>query len=354
MRTKTRVDTLNFDDLYNNIRVFEFDVKGSTRSSSSIQNVAFVSSNNTSSTNEVSTGYGVSTFFSHNLQKEGSSSYTDDLMYSFFSNQSSGLQLDHEDLEQVDEFDLEEMDSKWQIGHAEDDMKNYALMAFNSSNSGSDTEVTSCLKVCEESYAKLKKLYDEQREQLSDASIEIQAYTLALKRSSDVEDSLVNDRFAKVKGMHAVPPPMTGNYMPHKFNFGIDESKFTYGPKQSTTSESDAKTSDLDSCESSSSGKHLKLQATSTSTARRVNTSRTIVNEIKLRHNVSKSHSPIRSPLNRTTTPKANFAQHKVNTVGDKSVSDVGGKWATAVKASAVSAVGGKWATAVKASAGCN
>nr|GEV28454.1 ribonuclease H-like domain-containing protein [Tanacetum cinerariifolium] len=50
MRTKPGVDTLNFDDLYNNLRVFESNVKGSTRSSSSTQNVAFVSSNNTSST----------------------------------------------------------------------------------------------------------------------------------------------------------------------------------------------------------------------------------------------------------------------------------------------------------------
>nr|GEX22741.1 ribonuclease H-like domain-containing protein [Tanacetum cinerariifolium] len=35
MRTKPGVDTLNFDDLYNNLRVFESDVKGSTGSSSS-------------------------------------------------------------------------------------------------------------------------------------------------------------------------------------------------------------------------------------------------------------------------------------------------------------------------------
>nr|GFA71277.1 hypothetical protein [Tanacetum cinerariifolium] len=75
-------------------------------------NVAFVSSDSTNSTNEVSTAYGVSTSFGHNSQKEGSSSYTDDLIYSFFDNQSSGPQLDHEDLEQVDEFDLEEMDLK--------------------------------------------------------------------------------------------------------------------------------------------------------------------------------------------------------------------------------------------------
>ncbi|GKA34783.1 ribonuclease H-like domain-containing protein [Tanacetum coccineum] len=351
-------------------------------------------------------------------------------MYSFFANQSSGPQLDHEDLEQFDEFDLEEMDLKWQVamismrlkkfykkigrklqfdakepvgfdkikvecfnchntghfakecrskgnqesrrrdagntgykaqdnkrrpvkqeepkalvtldgngvdwtGHAEDEQENFALMAY--SNSGSETEVTSCLKECEESYAKLKKLYDEQREQLGDASIEIQAYTQALKkveaqlvchqknqlvyeetirfmkidlddktnvliyhkkllakaikekeelktklenfqssskglskllnsqmsakdksglgygdqihegvlsyenevlesvfdsRSSDVENSHVYDRFAKVEGMHAVPSLIRGIYMPPKSDFVIDESKFTYDPKQ--------------------------------------------------------------------------------------------------------------------------
>ncbi|GJX88924.1 hypothetical protein Tco_0340938 [Tanacetum coccineum] len=67
------------------------------------------------STNDVNTAYGVSTSSGHNSQKEGSSSYTDELKYSFFANQSSGPQLDHEDLKQVDEFDLEEMDLKWQV-----------------------------------------------------------------------------------------------------------------------------------------------------------------------------------------------------------------------------------------------
>ncbi|GJW61551.1 hypothetical protein Tco_0110886 [Tanacetum coccineum] len=111
MRTKPRVDTLSFDDLYNNLRVFESDVKGSTASSSSTQNVAFVSEN-TSSTNEVSTAYGASSSFGHKPQRGGSSSYADDLIFSFFANKSSGPQLDHEDLEQLDEFDLEEMDLK--------------------------------------------------------------------------------------------------------------------------------------------------------------------------------------------------------------------------------------------------
>ncbi|GKB63136.1 ribonuclease H-like domain-containing protein [Tanacetum coccineum] len=59
--------------------------------------------------------YGASSSSGHNPQREGSSLYTDELMYSFFANQSSGPQLDHEDLEQLDEFDLEEIDLKWQV-----------------------------------------------------------------------------------------------------------------------------------------------------------------------------------------------------------------------------------------------
>ncbi|GJV84665.1 hypothetical protein Tco_1524563 [Tanacetum coccineum] len=72
------------------------------------QNVAFVSEN-TSSTNDVSTTYDVSNSSSHNSQYEHPSSY------SLLANQSSCPQLDHEDLKQLDEFDLEEMNLEKQV-----------------------------------------------------------------------------------------------------------------------------------------------------------------------------------------------------------------------------------------------
>nr|GEX55163.1 hypothetical protein [Tanacetum cinerariifolium] len=53
MRTKPGLDTISFDDLYNNLRVFERNVKGTIASSSNTQNVAFVSTDNTNSTNDV-------------------------------------------------------------------------------------------------------------------------------------------------------------------------------------------------------------------------------------------------------------------------------------------------------------
>ncbi|GJR34536.1 vacuolar-processing enzyme [Tanacetum coccineum] len=55
-------------------------------------------------------------------------------------------------------------------------------MAYSSSSSNANSKVHTCSTECEQSYANLKKLYDTQREQLGDASIEIQAYTLALKK----------------------------------------------------------------------------------------------------------------------------------------------------------------------------
>ncbi|GJX16171.1 hypothetical protein Tco_0217003 [Tanacetum coccineum] len=69
---------------------------------------------------------------------------------------------------------------------AEDEQENFAFMAYG--NSSSDSEVISCSKQCVENYAKLKKLYDEQREKLNEAVIEIQAYSQGLKK---VEAELV-------------------------------------------------------------------------------------------------------------------------------------------------------------------
>ncbi|GJY43961.1 hypothetical protein Tco_0432174 [Tanacetum coccineum] len=102
MRTKPGVDILSFDDLYNNLRVFESDIKGSTASSSIPQNVAFVSEN-TINTNDVSTAYCVPNPSGQN------SKYEQTLSYSLLTNQSSCPQLDHEDLEQDDEYGLNEL-----------------------------------------------------------------------------------------------------------------------------------------------------------------------------------------------------------------------------------------------------
>ncbi|GJY44564.1 ribonuclease H-like domain-containing protein [Tanacetum coccineum] len=114
MRNKYDLDTLSMDDLYNNLKVYESDIKVQSSSSSNSQNVAFVSSENTRSTNEaVNTAHEVSTASSQG--QASSSTYADDVMFSFFANQSNSPQLDNEDLEQIDTDDLEEIDLKWQV-----------------------------------------------------------------------------------------------------------------------------------------------------------------------------------------------------------------------------------------------
>ncbi|GKC79638.1 hypothetical protein Tco_1130412 [Tanacetum coccineum] len=90
MRNKSDLDTLSMDDLYNNLKVYESEIKGQTSSSSTSQNVAFVSSNNSSSTNEtVNTARSV--FAANSKDQASTISYADDVIFSFFANQSNAL-----------------------------------------------------------------------------------------------------------------------------------------------------------------------------------------------------------------------------------------------------------------------
>ncbi|GKE32439.1 hypothetical protein Tco_1451761 [Tanacetum coccineum] len=90
MRNKSDLDTLSINDLYNNLKVYESKIKGQTSSSSNSQNVAFVSFENSSSTNEtVNTAHSVSTASSKD--QASTASYADDVMFSFFATQSNSL-----------------------------------------------------------------------------------------------------------------------------------------------------------------------------------------------------------------------------------------------------------------------
>nr|GEX31899.1 hypothetical protein [Tanacetum cinerariifolium] len=61
-RNKPEIDTLSLDDLYNNLKIYETEVKGKSRSNTNTQNVAFMSLNNTSNINgAINTAHGVST-----------------------------------------------------------------------------------------------------------------------------------------------------------------------------------------------------------------------------------------------------------------------------------------------------
>ncbi|GJV25860.1 ribonuclease H-like domain-containing protein [Tanacetum coccineum] len=121
MRTNPEIDNLSIDDLYNNLRVFEQEIQGASKTSSSAQNVAFVSQSK-SSTNKVKSGFSgayssctPSTSSTNIPEKEVLAGFADEVIYSLFAKQTEDLDLLHEDLEQIDDVDIEEMDINWQI-----------------------------------------------------------------------------------------------------------------------------------------------------------------------------------------------------------------------------------------------
>nr|GEZ17297.1 hypothetical protein [Tanacetum cinerariifolium] len=59
--TLSDLDTMSMDDLNNNVKVYELEVKGISSSNSNTQNMAFLSSTNSSTNEAVNTANGVST-----------------------------------------------------------------------------------------------------------------------------------------------------------------------------------------------------------------------------------------------------------------------------------------------------
>ncbi|GJY12106.1 ribonuclease H-like domain-containing protein, partial [Tanacetum coccineum] len=112
---------MSIDDLYNNFKIVEQSVKKSVGASSGAQNLAFMTAQSTSSTNDVNTAkpaYEVSTV-SSNINtaspQVSTASFSDNVVYAFMVENPNGSNLLHQDLEQIHEDDLEAMDLKWQL-----------------------------------------------------------------------------------------------------------------------------------------------------------------------------------------------------------------------------------------------
>ncbi|GKG34156.1 hypothetical protein Tco_0436852, partial [Tanacetum coccineum] len=92
--------------------VFEQEIQGASKTSSSTQNVAFVSQSK-SSTNKVKSGFSgtyssctPSTSSTNAPEKEVLTGFADEVIYSLFAKQTKDLDLLHEDLEQIDDVDI--------------------------------------------------------------------------------------------------------------------------------------------------------------------------------------------------------------------------------------------------------
>ncbi|GJX18838.1 ribonuclease H-like domain-containing protein [Tanacetum coccineum] len=289
-RNKPDLDTLSMDDLYNNLKIYETKVKGSSSSNQNSQNVAFVSSNNSGSSNQA---YG--------SNSANTDSMSDAVIYSFFANQSNNPQLNNEDLQQIDADDLEEMDLKWAprenknrelvrrnvtvettetkalvaqdgLGYdwsdqAEEEPTNFALMACTSSSSSSlDSEVL-IKQLRDNALTELRKKFEKSEKEIDDLKLTLEKFRNSSKHlsklleiqvsdkfktgvgfdsqvvDSHVFDSQENERYKTSEEYHVVSPPYTRIFMPPKYDLILaDEGEYIFS--ESVTNIPDAATSE--------------------------------------------------------------------------------------------------------------
>nr|GEU49494.1 hypothetical protein [Tanacetum cinerariifolium] len=270
LKARADLEEQSLDDLFNNSKIYEAEVKGSSTSSQNTHNIAFVSSNNTDSTNElVNAVLSVSTASSKATVSTlpNVDSLSDAVIYSFFASQSNSPQLDNEDLKQIDPDDLKKIDLKWQMAmlimrarrecrsprdnrhkeatkrpvpievstsnalvsqcdvvggydwsfQAEEEPTNYAFMAHASSGSLSFSGLDNESQVSD----KTGLGFDSQvfNSQVFD-------YEEVHSHESDniVPKIPKNDRYKTGEGYHDVPPSYTGTFMPLKPNLVFNDA----------------------------------------------------------------------------------------------------------------------------------
>nr|GEU39667.1 hypothetical protein [Tanacetum cinerariifolium] len=235
-RNKADMEDQSLDDLFNNLKIYEEEVKSS---SFTTQNIAFVSSQNTDSTNE----------------------------------SSNSLQLDNDDIKQIDADDLKEMDLKWQmvmltmrarsvivlvakIGafrqmknqqtmpswhsppqvlqvlimrKSQFDVLSYkiglesveARLVVYQQNENVFEEDMKLLKLDvmlrDNALVELRKKFEAAKNERDELKLKLEKFQTSLKNLNvSMPTSLVHDRYKSGEGYHSVPPPYTGTFMPPK------------------------------------------------------------------------------------------------------------------------------------------
>ncbi|GKD54991.1 ribonuclease H-like domain-containing protein, partial [Tanacetum coccineum] len=250
---------MSFDDLYKNFKIIEQEVKGTASSSSSSQNMTFMSS--PSSTNEVNTAYGVSTAktqvspastqVSTASTQVSTANLCNDTVYAFLASQPKEYQLVHEDLEQIHEDDLEEMDLKCDTARYDkskvecfnchklayfakecrglrnqdssrrtinvEETSSKAMLAIDGAGFDwsymTDDEVPTNMALMAFSDSELEKLKQEKESN----QLKIEKFNNASKSLDKLIRSQILDKSRKGLGFvsyNAVPPPLTGLFSP--------------------------------------------------------------------------------------------------------------------------------------------
>ncbi|GJW01757.1 putative ribonuclease H-like domain-containing protein [Tanacetum coccineum] len=275
-RNKEEIETISLVDLYNNLKIYEPELAGSSSTSQNPQNVAFVSSSETNSncnnsTNEAdNTAHGVSATHTQCNSTSGDN-LSDSMICAFLAIrarrfiQRTGRKLDVNG--QRVRFDRTKVEcyNCHKYGHfarecrvprnqenrgrennrrtvtVETPTEN-ALVAQDGlgGSSSSDSEVDSCSKSCVKAYATLKEQYDSLSSDYKRAQFNLVSYKAVIDKfktglgynaaSSTIDSPAVesfmnsfemleiqeNNKSRSDKGYHALPPPFTGNFIPRK------------------------------------------------------------------------------------------------------------------------------------------
>ncbi|GJW36080.1 putative ribonuclease H-like domain-containing protein [Tanacetum coccineum] len=157
------------------------------------------------------------------------------------------------------------------------------------------------------------------------------------------ENNQVNDRFKKVDGYHAVPPPYTGNYMPSRPDLsfaGLDDSVYKTNVSETITSvprnESTASKSSKDTVVTklgqvlvNTTKQSSSRATTSISIARPVNivAPKSKVNDASpTKYSYFKAHSPVKKAFNQKSAAKTNNLNEKVKIARVNNVTTAGSK----------------------------
>ncbi|GJZ18510.1 putative ribonuclease H-like domain-containing protein [Tanacetum coccineum] len=85
----------------------------------------------------------------------------------------------------------------------------------------------------------------------SDEVFDLSAPSIFDSSPKDVAEKPLYDRFVKAVGMHAVPPPITGTFMPPSNKPDLDDTQVTYGSKSNNYFETNSVSNDFVSCDNS-------------------------------------------------------------------------------------------------------
>ncbi|GJY07184.1 hypothetical protein Tco_0374238 [Tanacetum coccineum] len=207
-RNKEEIKTISLDDLYNNLKIYEPELAGSSSTSQNLQNLAFVSSNSTnsnSSTNEAdNTTYGVSA--AHTQTAPTSGDNLSDAVISPRNQENRGRENNRRTVtvETLTENALVAPDGiggyDWSYQAKEEHPTNFALMAHTSSVSSSSSD------------SKFKTGLGYNATSSTTTSPAVESFV----NSSEMLENQEYNKSKSDKGYHTVPPPYTGNFIPFK------------------------------------------------------------------------------------------------------------------------------------------